>query len=96
MNAVCLILETGNHIAQNGNGHTRRQTATRFCAAVTGAFTGEAPYQPSEFPNSAEILNWLNEFPDFAGQNKSPSKLTSKNLKSAVQDSVCRRFSYGL
>ena len=73
---MATILETGNHIAQNGNGHTRRETAIRFCRVVRGSFEGEAPYQPSEFPNSAELLSWLNEFPDLAGQNKSPAKLT--------------------
>lgn len=37
------ILETGNHIAQNGNGSIRRTTALRFTKAVRGAFEGEAP-----------------------------------------------------
>lgn len=71
---MATILETGNHIAQNGDGRLRRQTAERFCAAVKGAFTGEAPYQPSEFPNTGEILGWLEEFPGKAGQNKSPTR----------------------
>lgn len=71
---MATILETGNHIAQNGDGRIRRQTALRFCEAVKGAFTGEAPYQPSEFPNTGEILGWLDEFPDKAGQNKSPTR----------------------
>jgi hypothetical protein len=73
---MATILETGNHIAQNGNGDIRRQTATRFCEAIRGAFTGKAPYRPSEFPNNDEILSWLNEFPSLAGKNKSPDKLT--------------------
>ena len=71
---MATIIETGNHIAQNGNGATRRETAQRFCAAVKGAFTGEAPYQPSEFPSSAEVLNWIDKFPGSAGRNKSPAK----------------------
>jgi len=70
------ILETGNHIAQNGDGGTRRSTALRFTKAVKGAFEGNAPWTPSEFPNSAEILNWLDSFPGLAGQNKSPTKTT--------------------
>lgn len=70
------ILETGNHIAQNGNGSIRRTTALRFTKAVRGAFEGEAPWTPSEFPNSSEILNWLDTFPDLSGQNKSPTKTT--------------------
>lgn len=71
---MATILETGNHIAQNGDGRLRRLTAQRFCAAVKGAFTGEAPYQPSEFPNTGEILGWLDEFPGKAGQNKSSAR----------------------
>jgi hypothetical protein len=70
------ILETGNHIAQNGDGGTRRKTALRFSQAVRGAFEGNAPWTPSEFPNSTEILNWLDAFPDLAGRNKSPAKTT--------------------
>ncbi|UZE97627.1 hypothetical protein [Alkalimarinus alittae] len=73
---MATILETGNHIAQNGDGGTRRTTAERFCLAVEGAFNGQAPYQPSEFPNSSEVLTWLSQFPDHAGQNKSSAKTT--------------------
>lgn len=71
---MATILETGNHIAQNGDGNTRRKTAYRFCTAVKDAFEGLAPYTPSEFPNSVEILTWLDQFPDCAGKNKSPEK----------------------
>lgn len=73
---MATILETGNHIAQNGNGDMRRKAADRFCIAIEGAFNGVAPYQPSEFPSSAEVLVWLNQFPHHAGQNKSPTKTT--------------------
>ncbi|QUY50479.1 hypothetical protein JK621_10170 [Serratia plymuthica] len=72
---MATIIETGNHIAQNGNGTLRRETAERFLITVKGAFTGEAPYRTSEFPNTTEILSWLDRFPQLAGQNKSPTKL---------------------
>lgn len=72
---MATIIETGNHIAQNGDGGTRRKTAQRFCKAVKGAFSGDAPYQPSEFPNSTEVLTWIDKFPDQAGANKSPQKI---------------------
>ncbi|HBX9966683.1 hypothetical protein FMJ40_18865 [Klebsiella variicola] len=71
---MATIIETGNHIAQNGNGTLRRETAERFRITVQGAFTGEAPYRTSEFPNTTEILSWLDRFPQLAGQNKSPNK----------------------
>ena len=73
---MATILETGNHIAQNGNGTLRRTTAQRFCESVKGAFTGHAPYRPSEFPNTSEVINWIDCFPRLAGQNKSPTKTT--------------------
>lgn len=73
---MATIIETGNHIAQNGNGTVRRQTAQRFCEAVKGAFNGEAPYKISEFPNSTHVSTWLAKFPDLAGKNKSPTKTT--------------------
>ncbi|WP_253650330.1 hypothetical protein [Vibrio sp. Y29_XK_CS5] len=71
---MATIIETGNHIAQNGDGGIRRKTAERFCSAVKGAFTGSAPYQPSEFPNSAEVLTWLDSYPQHAGASKSATK----------------------
>lgn len=71
---MATILETGNHIAQNGDGRLRRQTAQRFCDAVRAAFTDEPPYRLSEFPNTREIFEWLADFPDKAGQNKSDSR----------------------
>jgi len=53
---MATVLETGNHIAQNGDGHLRRKTAQRFCEMVKGALTGKAPWQLREFPNSQNIL----------------------------------------
>lgn len=73
---MATILETGNHIAQNGDGGTRRKTADRFCEVIKAAFEGVAPYRPSDFPSNAEVLTWLGQFPDYAGKNKSPIKLT--------------------
>lgn len=73
---MATIIETGNHIAQNGDGNTRRKTALRFCKSVKGAFNGDAPYKPSDFPNKAEILIWIDLFPDLAGKNsKDEAKL---------------------
>ena len=73
---MATIIETGNHIAQNGDGGTRRSTAQRFCQQVRAAFAGEAPYKVSEFPSSVEVLSWLDAFPEHASQNKSPKKIT--------------------
>ncbi len=72
---MATILETGNHIAQNGDGTMQRKTAIRFVKEVKAAFTGEAPWRPTKFPNTTEILLWIDQFPDLAGKNKAPLKL---------------------
>lgn len=90
---MATIIETGNHIAQNGDGGTRRNVASRFCEAIKGAFNGDAPYQPSEFPDSTEILGWIDNFPVVAGQNKSPQKTgegTSFGDLSIIEEVGCR------
>lgn len=71
---MATILETGNHIAQNGGGDIRRQKAQSFCDEVRKAVNGDAPYRISNFPESEAVLDWLAEFPDLAGKNKTPDK----------------------
>ncbi|MFZ3191993.1 MAG: hypothetical protein WA154_02160 [Moraxellaceae bacterium] len=95
---MATIIETGNHIAQNGDGGTRRKTALRFCKAVRQAFSGASPYnKPSVFPDQAEILGWIDSFPEVAGQNKTPQK-TNEGMSfgdlSIIKDyeATCRRF----
>lgn len=90
------IVETGNHIAQNGDGGLRRTVAQRFIFAVKTAFSGEAPWQPVVFPTMQEISDWIDQFPDFAGRNKAPDKPegTSFGDLSIIQEfhKACTRF----
>ncbi|MEG4989854.1 hypothetical protein QUB08_29535 [Microcoleus sp. BR0-C5] len=94
---MATILETGNHIAQNGDGTLRRKTAKRFVEEVKKAFTGEAPWRPTTFPSTAEILEWIDQFPDEAGKNKAPNKQegTSFGDLSIIQEyhKACNKFS---
>jgi len=94
---MATILETGNHIAQNGDGTMRRETAIRFVKEVKAAFTGVAPWRPTTFPNTAEILEWIDQFPDEAGKNKAPNKQegTSFGDLSIIQEyhKACNKFS---
>ncbi|MBO3458770.1 hypothetical protein G7B40_016455 [Aetokthonos hydrillicola Thurmond2011] len=85
---MATILETGNHIAQNGNGSVRRKTALRFVKEVKEAFAGVAPWRPTTFPNTVEILEWIDKFPDLAGRNKATHKLegTSFGDLSIIQE----------
>ncbi|MDX2272652.1 MAG: hypothetical protein NW237_12010 [Cyanobacteriota bacterium] len=93
---MATILETGNHIAQNGNGTMRRQAARRFVDTVKNSFQGTAPWSPTPFPNTTEILEWIDGFPDRAGQNKAPNKQegTSFGDLSIIEEfnKLCIRF----
>lgn len=71
---MATIVETGNHIAQNGNGAKRREVALKFCEQVEAALNDKAPYKVSEFPKPKEVLEWLGNFPQHAGTNKSTTK----------------------
>ncbi len=63
---VSAILETGNHIGQNGDGRQRREAAHRFVAFVRDAIRGETPFTTTPFFEPEVLLTWLDEFPDWA------------------------------
>lgn len=63
---MATVLETGNHIAQNGNGEMRRQAALRFCDGVQKAIEGTAPWTPTPFWDVESLTQWLGEFPNRA------------------------------
>lgn len=94
---MATIIETGNHIAQNGNGTIRRETAIRFVEQVKAAFNGEAPWKLTTFPNTEEIMLWIDKFSDLAGRNKTPDKQegTSFGDLSIIEEfnNSCRKFS---
>jgi hypothetical protein len=94
---MATILETGNHIAQNGDGKMRRKSAERFVESVKSSFTGQAPWSPTEFPQTTEILEWIDRFPDLAGKNKAPNKQegTSFGDLSIIEEfhKACKQFS---
>lgn len=71
---MATVIETGNHIGQNGNGNLRRDTALRFIQSVKDSFNGESPWKLSPFPSTEEILEWIDLFPDEAGRNKTANK----------------------
>jgi len=62
------ILETGNHIGQNGDGRQRRATAEKFVEFIRQAIRGETPFTPTPFFEAEPLLKWLGEFPDWAGR----------------------------
>jgi hypothetical protein len=70
------ILETGNHIGQNGDGRQRRDAAIRFVRFVHEAIDGETPFTPTPFFEPEVLRNWLGEFPDWANRGAELGDLT--------------------
>lgn len=63
---MATVLETGNHIAQNGDGNQRRQCAESFVAQVELALDGKSPFTPISFLTGDAMRRWLSEFPGWA------------------------------
>ena len=70
------IVETGNHIGQNGDGQARRGAAERFVKLVRQALQGQTPFTPTPFFETEELLTWLEEFPDWATRGSGIADLT--------------------
>lgn len=68
------IWETGNHIADLTTGGRRREYAQKLVTQVTLALEGGAPYIPTHFPDKAELLTWISDFPEYAKRSKSVYK----------------------
>jgi hypothetical protein len=76
---MATVLETGNHIAQNGNGNQRRQCAERFVKQVQLAIDGESPFKPINFLEAIDMRRWLAEFPQWAMQGQGLGDLSIKH-----------------
>ena len=63
---MAAIVEVGNHIAHVKGGALRRAAAKRFEKMVREALEDKAPWKPISFPSNADVLVWLNGFPDAA------------------------------
>lgn len=68
------IIETGNHIGQNGDGRQRRAAAQRFVEMVQQAIRGETPFTMTPLIERGELGEWLAEFPDWVIQTGSAGK----------------------
>lgn len=68
---MATLIETGNHIAQNGHETQRRSTAKSFVELVRGALTGQAkPFTTASFPDEQTLRRWLDIFPDHASRSE--------------------------
>jgi len=63
---LATIVETGNHVARQPDGNVRRDTASRFVSMVKQAIEGRTPFVPTPFLEPAALLEWLDQFPDYA------------------------------
>lgn len=72
---LATVWETGNHIADLGDGQTRRRYGQKLLDDVTNAFKGETPYRATHFPDREEFLRWLGDFPTAVMRSKSLKKL---------------------
>lgn len=68
---LATILETGNHIAQNGDGRQRLECAKKFVELIEKSLDGESPFQVLRFFDQAGLREWLQEFPDSANREES-------------------------
>ncbi|MBR4984891.1 MAG: hypothetical protein IKY83_04045 [Proteobacteria bacterium] len=84
---MATIIETGNHIAQNGDGTIRRSIAQKFVEQVKKALEGESPFKVIQFPQREDMALWLEQFPDSAMRGSGLGDL------SIVQDweKMCRK-----
>jgi hypothetical protein len=80
------ILETGNHIGQRGDGRQRRQAAERFTAQVRLALDGNSPFVPTRMLSRESLLEWLDEFPDWAMKSDSKGKGSGLGDLAIVKD----------
>ncbi len=71
---MATIIETGNHIAQNGNSAVRREMATRFVKMIKATLANEAPWSPTSTVSIDTMESWLDQFPDYAMRDKTPKK----------------------
>jgi len=65
---LATIIETGNHIAQNGDGRQRRASAQRFVRQVEQALAGNSPFRPTSPILLEDLQRWLADFPEHAAR----------------------------
>lgn len=85
---MAAVLEAGNHIAQLADGRVRRSTAELFAERIRQALDGEAPWRPMQFPESATMATWLDEFPDAAMKGLGIGDLSIRK----DWEALCKRY----
>ena len=73
---MAAIFETGDHIADLTDGRQRRRYSEIFRDRIRQALEGEAPWVPIRFPDSRQLAEWLESFPDSAMRDQDMSDLS--------------------
>ena len=68
---LATILESGNHIAQNGDGRQRLSCAKNFVELIEKSLDGESPFMLLKFFDQDDLRKWLQEFPVSASRKES-------------------------
>ena len=71
---MATLLETGNHIGQNGDGRQRRKAAEQFVSLVKQAITGDTPFTATPFVDPETLAGWLAKFPDWVTRGDAKGK----------------------
>ncbi len=65
---LATVLETGNHIAQNGNGNVRRAKAKELADFVAKSLEEASPFLSPPFWQNEDLRAWMVQFPTSAMQ----------------------------
>lgn len=70
---LAVVFETGNHIADVPDGRNRRKFSELFREEVRKALRDESPWRLVPLPDTEQVADWLESFPDCAMQGISLS-----------------------
>ncbi|MBQ7190707.1 MAG: hypothetical protein IJR99_14960 [Kiritimatiellae bacterium] len=63
---IAAVIETGNHIAQNGDGNIRREKGNALARFVRQSLKDESPFLKPPFWNKDDLEAWTSRFPEAA------------------------------
>ncbi len=91
---MATILETGNHIGQNGDGNQKRACAIQFVKQVNLAIDGKSPFTALNFLEAKDMRRWLAEFPDWAMRGSGLGDLSIIHDWERIRDQNRARWVY--
>lgn len=71
---MATIVETGNHVGQNGDGQQRRQAADRFVRLVRAAIAANKPFTMSPMIEPEDLASYLEKFVEWASRSDAKGK----------------------